>query len=124
MPGLIYFGGMGQTGYTGTIVGTGERASVSYAGLSFGGDIGQYDPGITAAVDKEIRHMPIVLAHMIAKANQLLSATASRNFRIIVQADSQTQRPRAYVVPANSKGIHEELKNAVLLKAALGMAGK
>lgn len=36
----------------------------------------------------------------------------------------EKQRPRAYVAPANNKGIHEELSDAVLLKAALGMAGK
>ena len=40
------------------------------------------------------------------------------------EREHEHQRPRAYVAPANNKGIHEELSQAVLLKAALGMAGK
>ena len=37
---------------------------------------------------------------------------------------AERSRPRAYVMPANGKGIHEELSQGVLLKAALGMADK
>ena len=36
----------------------------------------------------------------------------------------EKQRPRAYVTNANPQGYHEELTEAVLLKAAMGMSGK
>jgi hypothetical protein len=36
----------------------------------------------------------------------------------------EKQRPRAYICPANSKGVHEEQAQGLLLKAAMGMAGK
>lgn len=83
-----------------------------------------YDPGITAEIDKRIRHMPGVILYMLTKAAMLKNATGSKNFIIVVQADPNTMRPRAYVVPSNDEGIHEELSEAVLLKAALGMSGK
>lgn len=85
---------------------------------------GQYDAGITAEVDKQIRHMLPVLLHMGQKASDLLAATGSRNFEVVRQIRPETQRPRYYVVPKNREGIHEELAQAVLLKAALGMSGK
>lgn len=85
---------------------------------------GDYDPGITSEIDRRIRHMPGVILHMLEKAAQLKNSTGSPNFDIVTQARPDTQRPRSYVVPKNNEGIHEELSQAVLLKAALGMAGK
>lgn len=85
---------------------------------------GEYDPGITAEIDKRIRHMPDVILHMLEKAALLKNSTGSQNFEIVIQAKEDTQRPRAYVTPKNDQGIHEELAQAVLLKAALGMEGK
>lgn len=84
----------------------------------------EYDPQITAEIDKRIRHLPFVVGHMNFKAEKLKQATGSGNFEVITQNDPNTQRPRSYVVPKNNKGIHEELSQAVLLKAALGMAGQ
>jgi hypothetical protein len=84
----------------------------------------EYDPGITAEIDQQIRHMRPVLLRMMEKAAQLRDSTGSSNFEIVAQIDPNTQRARAYVVPKNNKGIHEELSQAVLLKAALGMSGK
>lgn len=83
-----------------------------------------YDAGITADVDKAIRHMPFVEAYMNFQAEKLREATGSENFEVIQQRDPNTQRPRSYVVPKNNKGIREELSKAVLLKAALGRAGQ
>lgn len=85
---------------------------------------GEYDPGITADIDRQIRHMPVVILAMLEKAALLKNSTGSPNFEIVTQSHPNTQRPRSYVVPKNYEGIHEELSQAVLLKAALGMEGK
>jgi hypothetical protein len=85
---------------------------------------GVYDAKITAEVDKAIRHLPFVVGYMNFQAEKLRQRTGSPNFELIVQNDPNTQRPRSYVVPKNHKGIHEELSEGVLLKAALGMAGQ
>lgn len=90
--------------------------------LSVGG--GEYDAGITPEIDKQIRHMRPVVMKMVEKSAQLRRATGSTNFGVITQMDESTQRPRSYVVPINDEGIHEELAEAVLLKAALGMSGQ
>jgi len=94
-------------------------------GASLKVDVTQaYDAGITAEVDRQIRHMRGVLLYCSSKAAELKRATGSSNFTIVVQASPNTQRPRFYVIPANNQGITEELKDAVLLKAALSMSGK
>lgn len=116
--------------------------------------LGEYDPEITKEVDRQIRNMPVVVDYCLSKARELLKSINSNNFEIVLSTEKggkvlsdavnvsgrhylkgrqlgdtsehgpERQRPRAYVVPANGKGIHEELTEAVLLKAALGMAGK
>lgn len=83
-----------------------------------------YDAKITNEVDKAIRHLPFVVGYMNFKAQKLLNATSSSNFQLVIQNDPSTQRPRSYVAPKNNMGIHEELSQGVLLKAALGMAGQ
>jgi hypothetical protein len=84
----------------------------------------EYDPGITEEIDRAIRHMPDVVLHCAEKAAECKNGTGSSNFEIVIQARPETSRPRVYVVPRNDEGIHEELSQAVLLKSALGMAGK
>jgi hypothetical protein len=116
--------------------------------------VGEYDPGITEEVDAQIRNMAIVEQRCLHSARELLKSTGSDNFEIVLSTTRgadvydeasdaggrrhlrgggdagsssrgpEKQRIRAYVAPANSKGIHEELSDAVLLKAAMGMAGK
>lgn len=83
-----------------------------------------YDAGINDDLDRQIRHMPAVEMYCHGRAEMLMRATGSSNFQVVAQQLPQTQRPRFYVVPSNREGIHEELSQAVLLKAALGMAGK
>lgn len=85
---------------------------------------GSYDPGITEEIDKQIRHLPVVIRAAMEKAATLKNSINSPNFELVIQAQPNTARPRVYVVPKNNKGIHEELADSVLLKAALGMAGK
>lgn len=85
---------------------------------------GEYDPGITEEIDRQIRHMQPVLLRMTESAARLKRATGSPNFEVVVSLNPSGQRPRAYVAPSNREGIHEELSDAVLLKAALGMSGQ
>lgn len=85
---------------------------------------GDYDPGITAEIDRQIRHLPMVVEHCMKKAAELKNRTGSSNFELVISANRKQSRPRIYVVPKNDKGIREELSQAVLLKAALGMSGK
>lgn len=85
---------------------------------------GDYDAKITDEIDRQIRHMPQVQDRMREKAAELKRATGSSNFEIVLSSNPKQQRPRVYVVPKNNKGIREELAQAVLLKAALGMSGK
>jgi hypothetical protein len=84
---------------------------------------GQYDPGITPEVDKAIRHLPFIVAYCNQKAHEL-QRDAGDNFEVILSNRPEQSRPRAYVCPANNKGIREELSQAILLKAALGFSGK
>ena len=86
------------------------------------GIAGEYDPGISVEVDTKIRMMPGVWHYVEVKARELADS-AGPNFEFVRSHRSKT-RARAYVAAANGKGIHEELAHAVLLKAALGMAGK
>lgn len=119
--------------------------------------VGSYDPKITEEVDRQIRNMPFIVDYCYAKAVELVKATGSDNFEVVLSTEhggtvahggassrgrmskrivfgrsqgsggshgTETQRPRAYVMPANNNGIHEELSEGVLLKAALGMTGK
>lgn len=92
-------------------------------GYSFAATEGDYDPGITDEIDRQIRNMPMVKAYLLGKAKELKAATGSDNFDIVESTDPAQQRPRYYVAP-NSAGIKEELTQSVLLKAALGMVGK
>jgi hypothetical protein len=92
--------------------------------LGVSGAYEDYDPGITQEIDRAIRHLPGIVHYVATKAKELAKATGSPNFEVILQNKPETQRPRAYVAPANGKGIREEKTQAVLLKAALGMAGK
>jgi len=86
---------------------------------------GQYDPGITPEIDRAIRNMPFVVSYINQKAYELLHSIGSPNFEVVLSSGRPgQQRPRAFVCPSNNKGIREELSDAVLLKAALGMAGK
>ena|ERR1700733_7831072 len=82
---------------------------------------GEYDPNITVEVDRAIRHLPIVQKYLKDMA-KLLQQRAGKNFGVV--HGGGPSRPREYVAPANNEGIRDELKDAALLKAALGMQGK
>ena len=86
--------------------------------------LGGYDPGNLVEVDRAIRHMPAVVAHITAKANEMLELIEKRDdFRVIVSAGGEA-RARAYVAPRNNAGIHLEKADSVLLKAAAAMEGR
>lgn len=85
---------------------------------------GGYDPGITREVDHKIRFMQVVQNHCRQRARELHGRAGSEHFDIVESTNEQHSRPRFYVVPSDREGIHEEISQAVLLKAALGMAGR
>jgi hypothetical protein len=86
--------------------------------------IGAYDPGDLVEIDRAIRHMPFVVGHLDAKANECKDLIEkSDDFRVIVSTGGES-RARAYVAPANGGGIHLEMADSVLLKAALSMTDR
>lgn len=97
--------------------------SVNESGSGFTGTptLGVYDPGDMIRIDRAIRHMPAIVNHITKKANELKdSIEKSDDFKVIVSTGGES-RARAYVAPANGGGIHLELADSVLLKAALSM---
>ena len=67
---------------------------------------------------------PAVVAAITKKANEMLSLIEkSDDFRVIVSTGGES-RARAYVAPRNNAGIHLELADSVLLKAAAAMSGR
>jgi hypothetical protein len=87
-------------------------------------ELGEYQAITNEETARKIMHMAGVIQHITNKANELKESTGSSDFEVIVSKNPAYFRPRAYVAPSNSNGIREELSQAVLLKAALGMAGK
>jgi hypothetical protein len=84
-----------------------------------------YDPGITPEIDKaDPTHARRDTVRCWKRLRHLRIRPAHRTLKSSRRHDPDTQRPRAYVVPKNHDGIREELADAVLLKAALGMSGK
>jgi hypothetical protein len=93
-------------------------------GLAAHVGIAAYDPGDMIRIDREIRHSPAVVAAITKKANECLNLIEkSDDFRVIVSTGGES-RARAYVAPRNNAGIHLELADSVLLKAAASMAGR
>lgn len=86
-------------------------------------DFDEYDPKLTLDMHRRIRHHPAVVAH-IRKVAEELASRAGHNFRVMMSTNESQLRPRAYVVPANEKGVHDELTKSKLLKAALSMHGR
>lgn len=98
--------------------------SAGTSGLAAHVGIAAYDPGDLVAIDRKIRHSPAVVAAITKKANEMLSLIEkSDDFRVIVSTGGES-RARAYVAPRNNAGIHLELADSVLLKAAAAMQGR
>ena len=86
--------------------------------------VGPQWAGISREELLAILHHPAVVRHIVLKAKETIDGTGTTGaFSIVLQNRPDTIRPRAYVVP-NSRGIRLEIKQGVLLKACLGMAGK
>jgi hypothetical protein len=100
--------------------------SANDGGKSFTAEVttGPYDPGNLVEIDRAIRHMPAVVKYITKKAEECrASIEKSDDFHVIVSTGGEG-RARAYVAPANDGGVHLELGDSVLLKAALSMEGK
>jgi hypothetical protein len=83
-----------------------------------------YEPGDMEEIGRKLMHSPGVVEHITRKAEEMIEMTGSPNFKVVVQNDPGLERPRAYGAPANNEGIHEELSENVLLKAAMNMEGR
>lgn len=86
-------------------------------------DIFRYDPGDEQDIGRRVMHHAYVVNHLKEKAAELVGMAGSDNFSVVVQNNPELERPRAYARP-NAKGIHEELSDHVLLKAAVSMEGR
>lgn len=87
---------------------------------------GEYDPGDLKEIDKAIRHLPGVVAYARKKAEETIRhvADGAEHFEVIVSDNPSNTRARAYCAPADNEGIHLEISESALLKAALQMEGK
>lgn len=95
--------------------------TVTDSGTGLSVSVGAYDPKITTETNGKIRNLPQVKKHCDDMAT-LLKAVAGAGF-ILIRGGGKS-RYRAYVAPDTSEAIQAELKDAVLLKAALSMRGK
>jgi hypothetical protein len=86
--------------------------------------VGGYKPGITKEIDDDIRFMRVVQNHCRQRALELQGRAGSEHFDIVESTNERHSRPRFYVVPSDRVGIHQEISQAILTKAALGMAGR
>lgn len=91
-------------------------------GLRFGLTGGEWKP-LTIEMHRIIRHHPEVAAYLLKKADECQAMTTD-NFETGLQNRKGTTRARAWVRPANAKGIEEELADGVLSKAAAAMRGR
>ena len=82
-----------------------------------------YDPKIGETENRKIRHMQLVVDHLVKKAQECLDMT-SDHFHIVLSNNPENTRARAYVAPADDAGIHQELADSMLLKAAMNMDGR
>jgi hypothetical protein len=74
------------------------------------------------AIDRAIRHLPIVRQTLEAKAREILKQVGDTDFEAVVS--TKGDRVRVFIAPKTSKGIHDELAHAVLTIASLSMQGK
>jgi hypothetical protein len=75
------------------------------------------------AIDTAIRHLPCVVQTLEQKAQEILAQVGSDDFEIVVSTRGRS-RPRVFLVPKTSAGIHAELSRSVLTVAGLSMRGK
>jgi hypothetical protein len=83
---------------------------------------------IAPGMAKELRHHPAVVAQLAQLAAKI-AATAEAghtpgSYGVIVQNKPSTRRARALVHPTSGGGIHLELTQHLMLKAAIGQGHK
>jgi hypothetical protein len=74
------------------------------------------------AIDRAIRHLPIVQQTLEHYAREILKEVGEDDFEIVV-SDAKS-RIRVYVLPKTSAGIRRECHDSVLLKCAMSMQGR
>jgi hypothetical protein len=96
---------------------------------------------LTEEQHRQLRHLPMVVEHITAKANEMLAMVndmclselkskkwqtrpKTGHFGVQVSDSPDNTRPRAYVHPVDGHGIRIEMTHHVLLKAAAMMGGK
>jgi hypothetical protein len=96
---------------------------------------------LTEEQHRQIRHMPLVVEHITAKAEEMLQIVndlckdelkskkwqtrpKTGHFGVLVTDDPDHSRPRAYVHPVDGHGIRIEMTHHVLMKASAAMGGK
>lgn len=84
---------------------------------------GPYDPGDLTELAHKIMHSPAVVQRLTQAAQQAVDLCDSENFGVTVQNEQGTKRARAYAHPINDAGIHQEIEDRLLIKAAASMEG-
>jgi hypothetical protein len=110
----------------------GSRANTVHHGALFSVDSSgtglEMTPGSTfsdrdlIAIDRAIRHLPCVVKTLEAKAKEVLAQVGSEDFEIVMSTKGR-DRPRFFVCPRTSAGVHAELSKSVLTLASLSMKG-
>jgi hypothetical protein len=110
----------------------GQRGNATHVGTLFAvsasGDFLDMTPGSVftdkdlIAIDRAIRHLPIVQQTLENYAREILKQVGEDDFEIVVS--HAKSRIRVYVVPKTSKGIRRELTDSVLLKSAMSLQGR
>ena len=75
------------------------------------------------AIDTAIRHLPCVVQTLEQKAQEILKQVGTDDFELVVSTKGKS-RPRVFVVPKTSAGIHAELSRSVLTVAGMSMRGR
>lgn len=77
---------------------------------------------------KKLTHMPEIVAQLTQMAADIAAKAgaghSAGDYGIIVQNWPNTKRARAFALPTNSAGIHLELTQHLVLKAAVGSTNK
>lgn len=80
-------------------------------------------PRLSNAGHKAIRHLPVVVAHLVNIGSRGVRIGGTDKYELIVQNDPSTKRPRVYIKPKNIEGIIDDAENSTLLKIQSTLRG-
>ena len=72
------------------------------------------------AAFKQVRHA--AADHVLDRASEILR-TLPPGYKLVVQRDPSTQRPRVYIVPDTFEALQDDAENNTLLKAISAARG-